>query len=119
MDMKQIENIRTIGSRVDELRKNHNEKRCDLAKAIGVSPGHMSDLLNDHYTWTDEKVMAVAEHYGVDYGLLYYGIGEPVASSVIDDDIIRMRTHLQSLPRKKRREECKRVMLELLEVSWK
>ncbi len=116
MDMKQIENIRTIGSRVDELREKNNEKRCDLAKAIGVSQGHMSDLLKDRYTWTDEKVMAVAEHYGVDFDLLYYGIGEPVASSVIDDDIIRMRTHLQSLSRKERKEEWKKVFLALLDV---
>lgn len=120
MKMKDIDHIQNIGSRVEELRLLHQERRTTLAAVIGVSYSYLCKLLKDQYKWSEEKVYAVAEHYDVDYEYLYYGIQTNTDvndnSFYINKDITDIYSCIRKMPQEQRRKFGKKLILEILDI---
>lgn len=116
MDKNMIRNIESCGQRIDALRDIHNETRAELATVVGVSLSHLTDLLHDRYRWSEDKVLAVAEHYGVSFSTLFYGNDKIPDTGVFEEHMEQIRNALQVLPQNEKRETWKKIVCEMLDI---
>ncbi len=81
---------RVISATVLALYKGRGLTAGDVARAIGVSHGTMSNRLNHRTPWTAAEVRRVADFFGVRIGDLYSGLngmfpGTPAPQAVVAD----------------------------------
>ena len=62
--------MKNVGAAVRELRKVRKLKQVELAKRMGMSQGHVSDLERGDKTWTEVTIRAAAAALGVSAGAL-------------------------------------------------
>ncbi len=116
MDKKMIRNIDSCGRRIDALRDIHNETKTELAAVIGVSRGHLTDLLQDRYRWSEDKVLAVAEHYGVSFSILFYGNEKISDIGLLEEPLEHIRNVIRTLPEREKRETWKKIVCEMVDI---
>ena len=54
-----------VGKRIAEVLEEQGRKRIWLAKKLGVSPGHLTRLLQGERPWTEELVERAVELLGI------------------------------------------------------
>ncbi len=117
MDKDRLEQTKHIGARVELLRQENGESKRKLSQLLGVTTPHMGALLADKYGWSDEKIIAVAEHYGVSEELLRYG-------RILDTDeketmVFRNLNEYQLYAMSLVEEERKQVVREMLMIIYR
>ncbi len=63
--------------RVKKLRKRAGEQQAELAEAVGMSQGSVSDIENGRKTTSFEKLARICQHYNVSADYLLGLIDEP------------------------------------------
>ncbi len=120
MDSNQINNIQSVGSRVEALRILHNETKASLALVVGVSEQYLGQLLKDRYRWSEEKAMSAALHYNVSFDYVYYGILDGSAAdyrmNYVDQEISGMHTGNTGMSREEKKAWVERILLLLVDI---
>lgn len=120
MDSNQINNIQSVGSRVEALRILHNETKSALALVIGVSEPYLGQLLKDRYRWSEEKALSAALHYNVSFDFVYYGILDASDAdyrmNYVDQEISGMHTGNTDMSREEKKEWAKKILLLVLDI---
>lgn len=71
--MNQID-LTSIGQRVKQVREQHHETQTQLAKAINVSPQHISNLETFKVNASLQCLLSISTHYSVPLSYFLYGI---------------------------------------------
>src|SRR5262249_60969668 len=56
-----------VGPQLRQLRRERHQTQAEMAKVLGVSPGYVNLLENNERSLSLRVLMAVADHYGVDW----------------------------------------------------
>ena len=65
--------MESVGKRVAEVLEEQGRKRVWLAEKLGVSPGHLTRLLQGERPWTPELVKRAADLLGIRVEVLQGG----------------------------------------------
>ena len=65
-----VGDMNSVGAAVRHLRKLRKIKQTELARRMGMSQGHVSDLERGDVTWTETTIRAAATALGVSAGAL-------------------------------------------------
>ena len=86
----------TIYDRIEELLFTHHQKKADLCRAINVSTGNMTDWSKGRSQPSIEKLIMIADYYGVP---LDYLCCRDEKYQALSPDCIELTTVYQALDR--------------------
>ncbi len=80
-----MDELKTVGERIRELRKSYKLNQKDFAKPLGISYGHISNIEKGKDSPSHSLIKLMAHEYNTTEGWIKYGIGDMFTHMITSD----------------------------------